>query len=298
MCGERIFLSAHRVHFLQKISIAIDEIVLLQSEKLLHTPHRPALETHTMMRYLATSVLAVGFVCGTFTAKPAMASAIRAQLNLTLPEVHFAGVGMNDAIDFLRDVSGANITVNWKALEESGINKDTPINIRLRSVTLRKALEMILSEAGGGDKLAYDLDQNVISITTRELADARMYTRVYPIQDLIMEIPDFTDAPDFSLNTTSNNQTQNPTTGGGIGAAGGGGGGGGGGLFNGNPGKEPNQKTRDERAKELIDLIVATIQPEAWIEGGGKSAIRYWNGNLIVTAPRSVQEAIGGGWGD
>src|SRR5665213_573341 len=57
---------------------------------------------------------------------------------------------------------------------------DTSVTVRLRSVSLRKALDMVLQEAGGGDKLAYDLDQGVIAITTRELADARMYTRVYP----------------------------------------------------------------------------------------------------------------------
>jgi hypothetical protein len=218
---------------------------------------------------------------------------MRQTLNTTLPEVNFSGVGLTDAIDFLRDVSGANIAVNWKALEETGVAKDTPVNVRLRRVSLRKALEMVLSEAGGGDKLAYDTDQNVIEITTSELANARMFTRVYPILDLIMEIPDFTDAPDLSLNSTSNNANQNPQGGGGIGA---GGGGGGASPFQGEGTKEKPGLTREERAKAVVDLIMSVIQPEIWQENGGKAAIRYWNGNLIVTAPRSVQEAIGGAW--
>ena len=37
---------------------------------------------------------------------------------------------------------------------------------------------------------------------------ALMYTRVYPVEDLLMEIPDFNDAPDFSLNSTSTNSQQ------------------------------------------------------------------------------------------
>jgi len=45
---------------------------------------------------------------------------LRHQLNATLPEVKFDGVSLADAIDFLRDVSGANIIVNWKALEGEG----------------------------------------------------------------------------------------------------------------------------------------------------------------------------------
>jgi hypothetical protein len=249
-------------------------------------------EPHAMRRFTPFCVLVVGLLVCFIPAAPASAG-IRQQLNTTLPEVNFSGVGLTDAIDFLRDVSGANIAVNWKALEEAGVAKDTPVNVRLRRVSLRKAMEMVLSEAGGGDKLAYDTDQNVIEITTSELANARMFTRVYPIQDLIMEIPDFTDAPDFSLNTTSNNQTQNPAAGGGAGA---GGGGGGGNIFTGGDGKDKPGPTREERAKSVVDLIMAVIQPEIWQENGGKAAIRFWNGNLIVTAPRSVQEAIGGAW--
>jgi hypothetical protein len=247
-----------------------------------------------MRRFLACSILAVGLTLCSFS-KPASASAIRTQLNQMLPEVQFSGVALGDAIDFLRDVSGANIVVNWKALEEAGVNKDSPINVRLRAVRFRKALDMVLNEAGGGDKLGYDVDQNVITITTRELVDAKMYTRVFPIQDLIMEIPDFTDAPDFSLNSTSNNQQQNPQGGGGIGAAGGGGGGGGStSPFTSGGGTKETVKTKEERAKDLVDLIVSVISPEIWQDNGGKASIRYFNGNLIITAPRSVLEAIGG----
>lgn len=249
-----------------------------------------------MRHLLASSVLAVGLVFGGIHATPASAANVaRTQLNISIPEINFNGVALNDAIDFIRDVSGANITVNWKALEEAGVAKDSPVNLRLRRVSVGKALQTMLSEAGGGDKLGYDIDQNVINITTKELADAKMFTRVYPIEDLIMVIPDFTDAPDFSLNSTSNNAQQNPQGGGGIGAAGGGaGGGGGGGLFNEGGGKKEVITTKEERAKAIIDLIQAVVQPDAWIDAGGKAAIRYWNGNLIITAPRSVLEAIGG----
>ena len=250
-----------------------------------------------MRRFLASVVVTGSLVCGLCSSPASAVNATRQQLNTTLPEVNFSGVALTDTMDFLRDVSGANLVINWKALEEAGITKDTPVNVRLRSVSLRKALEMILQEAGGGDKLTYDLDQGVIEVTTRELADSRMYTRVYPIQDLIMDVPDFTDAPDFSLNSTSNNQNQNPQGGGGIG----------GGSqpsvaytpFNTSVDSTKNSepvKTKTERAQDLMELIRSVIQPDVWLENGGKAALRYWNGNLIVTAPRSVQEAIGGSW--
>jgi hypothetical protein len=47
-------------------------------------------------------------------------------------------------------------------------------------------------------------------------------------------------------------------------------------------------------ADSLVKLIMDTIRPEIWKENGGNSTIRFFQGNLIVTAPLSVQEAIGG----
>lgn len=247
-----------------------------------------------MKRFKNVGVVVVGVLFFALLTSRASATTGR-QLNRVLPEVNMAGIAFADAIDFVRDVSGANIVVNWKALEGAGVSRDVPVNIRLRSISLRKALDLILTQAGGGDKLGFTLDQGVVEVTTRELVDQRLYTRVYPVDDLIMDIPDFTDAPDFSLNSTSNNTAQNPSAQGGVAA----GGGGGGNLFNGNGsgssgGKE--FKTKNERAQNLIDLIEHIVKPDVWRDNGGNSVIRFFNGSLIVTAPRSVQEAIGGSW--
>jgi hypothetical protein len=74
-------------------------------------------------------------------------------------------------------------------------------------------------------------------------------------------------------------------------------GGGGGGFGGGSGGGGLTQekiRTKQERADDLVTLIRETIRPEIWKENGGTAAVRYYNGNLIVTAPRSVHEAIGG----
>jgi hypothetical protein len=196
-------------------------------------------------------------------------------------------------LDFIRDVSGANISVNWKALEATGVTRDSQVNLHLTNISLRKALEMLLTETAGGDAITYVVDQGVIEVTTREMADKRMVTRVYPVEDLIMIIPDFTDPPQFSLEAAQN------------GGGGGGGGGGQGGqqaqatnqllAMGGTAGANTEQvKTKAERAQELVDLIEAVVFPDIWKENGGTSSVRYYNGMLVVTAPRTVQESIGG----
>lgn len=239
-----------------------------------------------MQRIAIRIVALILFGCAlTVPAPSASASTLSRQLGKTLPELRFDGVALNDAIDFLRDVSGANITVNWKALSEQGVTPDAPLTLKLRNVSLRKGLDLVLSEAGAGDKLGWTTDQNVVEISTRELIDSKMYTRVYPIEDLLLLVPDFA-GPRISL--TENGGTGSGNSGSSSGTS----------SSSENiletPPPEEKPKTRAERADELVSLIRDVIRPEIWVENGGTAAIRYWNGNLIVTAPRSVQEALGG----
>lgn len=230
----------------------------------------------------------------TFAQRAPAGGVAKAALNRRLPDVKLLNVGLADAIDFVRDVSGANVVVNWRALADAGVTRDTPVNVRLNAVTLRKVLTTVLSEAGAGTALAFTLDDDVIEVTTQQIADARLYMKIYPIEDLIMEVPNFDNAPDFNLQSSSGGGGG----GGGGGGNSGGGGGGGGGLFGGgNAGggkQDEKQKTREERAQEIVDLITSTVRPDVWRDAGGTASIRYFNGSLIVSAPLSVHELIGG----
>jgi hypothetical protein len=219
----------------------------------------------------------------------------RTAFGQVLPEVKFDNVALKDALEFIRDVSSANIHVNWKAIEIAGVSQDTNVNMHLRNVTLRKTLDLLLSEAGGGTALTYYVDQGVIEVTTKELADKEMLTQVYPVQDLVVEIPDFTDCPNLSLLATSSNTSSGQTAGSGSTSSSSSGLGGGSNIFNQNGSTDSEKtKTREERGQDLVGLIRDTVYPEIWRENGGPASIRYWNGYLVVTAPRSVQEAIGG----
>ena len=221
----------------------------------------------------------------------------RSVLDQVIPDVKFTNVALKDALEFLRDVTGANIHVNWKAIEAAGVSQDTNVNMRLREVQFRKALGLLLNEAGSGTALTYYFDQNVLEVTTRELADKEMFTRVYSVEDLVLDVPDFTDAPDLSLVATSTGGSGGGGGGGGGSKGGGGGGGGGGGIFGNSNTTTPTDdkhKSKIERGEDLVTLVRETVYPDVWRENGGTASIRYFNGKLIVTAPRSVQEAIGG----
>ena len=90
---------------------------------------------------------------------------MRAILGRKLPEVNFDNVAFADAIDFLRDVTGANIFVNWRALEAVGIDRQTPVSMRMRNVAFGTMLRLLLESTAPG-LLRHDTDGGVIVITT------------------------------------------------------------------------------------------------------------------------------------
>ena len=109
------------------------------------------------------------------------------RLNRRLPEVRFESVSLTDAIEFLRDVSGANIFVNWVVLEKAGIDRNTPVTTRLKDVQLSRAIEHILQNVGGGKvELGFVVVKGVITISTQEDLDRDVKIVVYDVRDLLV----------------------------------------------------------------------------------------------------------------
>ena len=104
--------------------------------------------------------------------------------------------------------------------------------------------------------------------------------------------PNVRRAPTLNLQQTSTTAGQ----GGGIGSNGQSNGSGG--IFGNNTssGSTDTQTTRtvQERGDDLVTLIREVVRPSIWRENGGTASIKFFSGKLIVTAPISVHEAIGG----
>lgn len=109
-----------------------------------------------------------------------------ALLGRKIPELNFDAVALADVVDFLRDASGANLFVDWGALEGAGIDRATPVTMRVRNVPLSQALDMALSSAGkGAVPLRYAADGGVVRISTADQLDQLTETRAYDVRDLV-----------------------------------------------------------------------------------------------------------------
>jgi hypothetical protein len=198
-----------------------------------------------------------------------------------MPQAKLIDVPLGDAIQFLRDVADVNVDVNWKALEAANVSKDAIVNINLHDVTVAKVLDLALAQAGPGDLLTWYVDGNVVEVTSRQLADSKMITVVYDVTDLIQPVTQF----DPTINSTGGTAQV---------SGGGGGGGSSSAISSGGTTASAGGSSQMQQAQNLITLIEKLIRPEIWRDNGGQASMDFLNGHLIVTAPRSVQEAIGG----
>ena len=217
-----------------------------------------------------------------------------ALMDTVLPNTVMHAVPMRDAVQYLRNMTGANIFVNWNALQSAGISNITPITLHLRNVSMRKILSVMLQEASPNAALVDYVSQNVLTITTRQEANTHLVTKVYPVGDLVMTVPNFT-APTFNLQNQSNTSGVQVSSG----SSGGGGGAGSSNLFSGNGGNAAggmNNTTESttQRAKALVALIEGTVQPNIWTANGGPATIIYFNRQLVVSAPVYIQQMISG----
>jgi hypothetical protein len=117
--------------------------------------------------------------------------AAKEALDRRIAQIDFGGHRLDEAIDMLRNVSGANIFVEWGKLEAAGLTRETPVTARMRGVSLAKALNTVLSDVGGGNvRLAFAMEAGVIRISTADEINA-IDTRVYDVRDLLVNTPDF-----------------------------------------------------------------------------------------------------------
>ena len=110
------------------------------------------------------------------------------KLGKVVPEVRLDGVTLEQAFDALRDLTRANIVVNWRQLEEAGVRRDAVVRLRLWDLPLSKVLDVLLSAVAEGEvELGFRAELGVITVSTERgfAGEASYPLRVYDVRDLI-----------------------------------------------------------------------------------------------------------------
>ncbi|MGC9259429.1 MAG: hypothetical protein ACP5I8_05020 [Phycisphaerae bacterium] len=219
----------------------------------------------------------------------------RLALARNVPKIVVNQQPFSSVVHLLRRQTGANIVVNWNALANAGVQKNTPISLTLRDVPFKKVLSLVLQQAqgSGGTQLGYSISGGVLTISTNDQLAQVKTTRVFDIQDLLVQAPNFT-APAFNLQNQSSNSGVQISSG----SSGGANSSSSSNLFSGSTGQgsgQPAGKTRAQMVTEITQLIENTVARSSWIDNGGTvGSVREINGQLVITQTPGALEKIAG----
>ncbi len=116
-------------------------------------------------------------------------TATRTRLDESVVDLSAKNQGLQTTINQLRDSLGANIFVNWTALQTVGIDKDTPVTLDAKHMFGRQILEGILAQASQGKSpLAYVIDDGIIVISTQDELSSAKYqvVRVFDMRNMLL----------------------------------------------------------------------------------------------------------------
>ena len=226
---------------------------------------------------------------------------------------------LSEVLESLSQMTGVNIHIDPRGLNQEGVSSDTPVSINLSNeIMLKSALNLILEPL----HLGYTIKDEVLKVTSETLRDGEVYTETYYVADLVIPIPNFVPSNNIGLQGLINDALAVTGYGaGGLGAPGPIA------LANnrqapGGPGSEnPDVLAQSFGAgpqagpqvsplttgpgglggaaqadfDSLIDLIVSTVQSDTWAEnGGGEAEIRSFptNLSLVVSQTQAAHEEI------
>ena len=109
-----------------------------------------------------------------------------------LPEIKLDSIPLSDTIDFLRDITSTNIFVNWRALEAAGIDRNSPVTLKLKNVAFRDVLSLIARDQGNGMNFKMENGVIVIDVPVQPARARKLTTKTYDVMQLLGNVNDDT----------------------------------------------------------------------------------------------------------
>lgn len=126
---------------------------------------------------------------------------IKRSLSIRRIDLNFDNTPFTDCINFLRDITGLNFVISKEA--EEAASGDAEISLRLKQITLKNALELMLGQLGGD--LDYSIRDGAIVLTTRDENKAELFLEFYEVSSIINNINDY-PGPEVGLSNSGAGQ--------------------------------------------------------------------------------------------
>jgi len=194
---------------------------------------------------------------------------------------------LEDIMTFIQTSSSADIEPLWiDDRNPDGLDKDKLVTVKVDNVTFLSLIEKVLEKGrgDGGENTWQMSETGTIQLGPKERLNKTRRVQIYDINDLLMEIPNYSEVPQIDLQRALQASQ--------------GGGGGSQSPFRDNQGQDRQQqllRDRKERSDEIIALIQSIVEPDQWIDNGGSGAsVRLFQGTLIVNGADYIHRGING----
>ncbi len=171
---------------------------------------------------------------------------------LTSP-LEFIETPLNQMTEVIAETYDIPIVFDVDALQEINFSPETEVTVQIGNINLKSALRLMLRNASN-DKVTYILDNEVLLITTQEVAENHLETRIYPVHKLVAAIQ--SGQPPAA---TADEEIDSP-----------------------------------DEISELADALILTVSPQTWRRNGTGAGDVQKIGDkyLVVLQTQAVHEEI------
>lgn len=205
--------------------------------------------------------------------------------------VNFQDQRLEDILNFLRESTGAEMDIMWQDDQNAiGLDKEAKVTLNSNGLPALTLIERVLQKADafsgnlqGNNASQWQMaDSGEIQIGPKARLNAFKRVEIYDISDMLTELPEFTNAPTFDLQSVLQSS---------------GGGGGGQSPFQSGANQNSTLTSRSltERTDDLVTLVTRLVEPDQWETAGGDGAtVQAYAKTLIVNAPDYVHRQLNG----
>lgn len=183
---------------------------------------------------------------------------VRNRIASARTSVNFEAVKLEQAVEFLTRISGANIVILPAAREGKSEEELTIASLKLENPLPVEQILTLVTKLSG---LAWNVENGVVQITTAEAARGAMIVQLYDVKDIATPISNFPGS-DINIDPTGELTTV----------------------------EEAPEAIPEFQVDAIQELITTNVDKAIWESGGEVSSIPP--GTLVVKAPAATQAKV------
>ncbi|MFT3684468.1 MAG: hypothetical protein QM783_05985 [Phycisphaerales bacterium] len=187
-------------------------------------------------------------------------------MNKVIP-AKFERAPLVSVLAYVGHSTGVAVDTDWKSLEQIGVDQTTAVSMDLGEQPAKIVLEKLLRQVSKDrfNKADSAINNGIVTVGSADTIRQQTVTVTYPITDMLLFAPDYTDVPSLDLESKVGPKAMKKVA---------------------DPFKNDRKSVPDkkERIRQIISVIEQGVDPESWKENGGDiGSVTELNGLLVIT---------------